>query len=378
MSTVKESLSIEETNKIRVSLGLKPLPVPTDGDSGGDSKPKDAADDAPQDADSLAEANYAARRSKEAQEKATADLQARLDRSKNKRELAAKLKGRGLGDLIEGEADESTDLKSWIKKSKKRQKQLAAEAAKKEKELAELEGPAYAEKDLEGLKVGHEAEDFEQGEDVILTLKDSRILDGDEDELHNVNLSEAAKSKEALALKRKGRQEYTGLDDEEFEGVPGQRKEVLNKYKETIEGKEGRSFRLGAAADERPDAAMEVDQIGGVAEASRQSRKAAAAEELKRELLSGEYQSKSLLVAVPSHQLTLPVFYRELRDRLPAGRRSGVQEAEKVEKEEGPVDSQADGSRRRLRRAQRRRNGPGHRTGAVCSGLRRRPRWRAR
>jgi len=33
--------------------------------------------------------------------------------------------------------------------------------------------------DLSGLKVGHSAEDFEVGEDVVLTLKDSRVLGGE-------------------------------------------------------------------------------------------------------------------------------------------------------------------------------------------------------
>ena len=87
-------------------------------------------------------------------------------------------------------------------------------------------GAAYTEKDLEGLRVGHDADEFDTGEEVVLTLKDSKILDGEDDELHNVNLSEDVKSREALELKRKGRQagRYTGLDDDEFEGAAGARR----------------------------------------------------------------------------------------------------------------------------------------------------------
>lgn len=52
--SMEESISLEETNKIRISLGLKPL---TD-----DSKPAD-------DKDKQAEDNYAARRDREANER---------------------------------------------------------------------------------------------------------------------------------------------------------------------------------------------------------------------------------------------------------------------------------------------------------------------
>lgn len=33
--------------------------------------------------------------------------------------------------------------------------------------------------DLAGIKVSHDADDFDEGEEHILTLKDSRILDGE-------------------------------------------------------------------------------------------------------------------------------------------------------------------------------------------------------
>ena len=33
--------------------------------------------------------------------------------------------------------------------------------------------------DLKGIKVAHDADDFAEGEEVILTLKDNRILDGE-------------------------------------------------------------------------------------------------------------------------------------------------------------------------------------------------------
>lgn len=97
-----------------------------------------------------------------------------------------------------GDADADTDdTLKWIKKSKKREKELA------KKRQAELESmdKAFQEEytesgfnphlvlsmpltlifteDLEGLKVSHDLSQLEDGESHILTLKDSRILDGE-------------------------------------------------------------------------------------------------------------------------------------------------------------------------------------------------------
>ena len=114
---------------------------------------------------------------------------------KNKRELNAKLKGATLGDA---DADVDDTLK-WIKKSKKREKELAR---KRQEELENMDkvfqGADYTEctssgsfyrdylpyvspsiEDLEGLKVSHDFEGMEEGEARILTLKDSRILDNE-------------------------------------------------------------------------------------------------------------------------------------------------------------------------------------------------------
>ena len=67
MSMNQESLTVEETNKVRVSLGLAPIggPVPE-------------GEDAPVDADAVAEANYAQRRDEMKKAKAEADLKERI------------------------------------------------------------------------------------------------------------------------------------------------------------------------------------------------------------------------------------------------------------------------------------------------------------
>lgn len=71
-----------------------------------------------------------------------------------------------------------------------------------------------------------------------------------DDELHNVNISENAKTKHALDLKKKGKQagQYTGLDDDEFEDGPGSSaRGVLSKYDEDFDAIKVDGFRLGAA-----------------------------------------------------------------------------------------------------------------------------------
>lgn len=56
-------------------------------------------------------------------------------RSKSRKKLAEKLKGKGLGELSDNE-DESA--LTWIKKSRKREKELAMKRAKELEEMDEM------------------------------------------------------------------------------------------------------------------------------------------------------------------------------------------------------------------------------------------------
>jgi U4/U6.U5 tri-snRNP-associated protein 1 len=102
--------------------------------------------------------------------------------------------------------------------------------------------------------------------------------------LHNLNISENAKTAEALELKRKGKTagDYTGLDDDEFmEGVLGEdgKMSVLKKYDEDIDGKQETGFRLGGPAVARP------------ANGAKGKGKATAIEEKERVKLTMDYTS---------------------------------------------------------------------------------------
>jgi U4/U6.U5 tri-snRNP-associated protein 1 len=95
---------------------------------------------------------------------------------------------------------------------------------------------------------------MDEGEERILTLKDSRILEDEgelrlnsicrcseqiwfvEDALENVEIAENERTKKNNELKIK-RRDYTGYDDEEFTGgSEGMKRSLLSKYDDFLEG----------------------------------------------------------------------------------------------------------------------------------------------
>jgi U4/U6.U5 tri-snRNP-associated protein 1 len=70
-SANQDSLTLEETNKVRISLGLKPIGVE---DAGGDGE------DAPVDLDAVAEANFEERRQEMKRAKAEGELKERMEK----------------------------------------------------------------------------------------------------------------------------------------------------------------------------------------------------------------------------------------------------------------------------------------------------------
>jgi len=72
-------------------------------------------------------------------------------------------------------------------------KQRKQQTLSKEKELAdkmqkmlEEQDKEYSETNLQGLKVGHKEEDIQDGETLILTLKDAYVLDDKGNDLNDV------------------------------------------------------------------------------------------------------------------------------------------------------------------------------------------------
>ncbi|RUP51691.1 SART-1 family-domain-containing protein [Jimgerdemannia flammicorona] len=137
-AAMSEDMSLEETNyiftraapnslltdtffprsKLRISLGLPPLAVDSEGAINHEEQAHENW------------ANYRNEKAKEAKEK---EIKERIEKSKNRKKLAEKLKGKALGEASD---DEDESALNWIKKSRKREKELAAKRAK---ELAEMD-----------------------------------------------------------------------------------------------------------------------------------------------------------------------------------------------------------------------------------------------
>ncbi|TPX09539.1 uncharacterized protein E0L32_009282 [Thyridium curvatum] len=237
-----DAATIEETNRLRVAMGMKPLPVP-----GGASTEKGPAEDEDPSATfegrmAQAEDNYKKIRDAEAAKKRRDEKAAAIKKAREDAQRFAVLEGKGLGDLDDG-AD--LDAQSWLKSQKKRQRKIE-QARKLEEEQAAAEVAAakqYSSKDLAGVSVGHDLSTFLDGDDQILTLKDSTVLDNEDegDELENIDLREREKLNENLKLKKK-KPVYDPNDIDET----GERS-ILAQYDEEISGKKRKKFTLDAA-----------------------------------------------------------------------------------------------------------------------------------
>lgn len=246
-----DAISIEETNRLRVSLGMKPLPVP--GATGPVFKATSSTAEAEEAASTLetrqAESYDNYRKIQEAEEtkrKREAKTEA-IKKARDASKRFAKLEGKGLG---EADDDGDMDARSWLIKQRKRQKEIE-KARKREKELADAEAAAeYTAKDLAGVKVGHEFDTFEEGEEQVLTLKDTTIDENEQegDELENLDLREREKLKDKLELKKK-KPVYNPHDVDETGD-----KSILAHYDVEIHGKKQDRFTLdgqGSTAEQR-------------------------------------------------------------------------------------------------------------------------------
>ena len=245
-------MAIEEVNKIRLSLGMKPLPVPG---GGPEFKPHDdsSSEDEEEQGSTLETRQaqgYDNWKHLQDEKDAKARREAKAEAIKKARDAAQKytvLEGKGLGDADDAE---DLDAKQWIQQSKKRRKLEEKKRKKLEQEMAEreLNAPDYTVADLAGVRVAHELGDFEGEQEQVLTLKDTTIDENEEDgdELENVGLREQEVLNERLSLKKK-----KPLSDPHGEDAGSG---ILKQYDETIDGKRQHRFTLdgkGASLEER-------------------------------------------------------------------------------------------------------------------------------
>lgn len=238
-----ESLSIEETNKLRAKLGLKPLNVGTDnGNSGDGENSKEEFVHKP------AEDLWKKQQDEKIKEK--------IHLMKEKRILQNKM--RKVKTL--GEDDDADDIAKWAEKSRKKEQGAKREAeiliaanefgigindlVKKEKKEQQKD---YSGRDLQGLEVEHDLSTFRDGRSEILVIKDKEILAEDQaDVLHSVVLQDVEKSKKNLEIKRKGFG-YKAYEEEEVDEMGFFKpKSVLDKYDEEIDGEQKGKFTIGS------------------------------------------------------------------------------------------------------------------------------------
>ncbi|GKT86991.1 SART-1 family protein [Colletotrichum tofieldiae] len=261
-----DAATIEETNRIRVSLGMKPLPVP--GAAPAESQRANSASD-DEDAPSTLESrsaqaydNYQKVRDAEAAKRKREERAAAAKREREAAQRHAILEGKALGEAEEADVD----AKAWLKAQKKRQKAIE-KARKLEEEQAAAEAAAlaaieYTSKDLAGVKVAHELDNFLDGDEQILTLKDATIDQNEEegDELENMDLKAREELQEKLDLKKKkpAYDVFAAADE-------GTERGILAQYDDEIYGKKGKKFTL--------DGSGAIAELGDILGAPEKSKK---------------------------------------------------------------------------------------------------------
>ncbi|QDZ19424.1 U4/U6.U5 tri-snRNP-associated protein [Chloropicon primus] len=221
-------LSVEETNALREKLGLKPLRVENKNKNKNKKRKRTRKNQEEEEA-------WPSKGSKGTEER---------DKVKDKllairEERLAKEKvdeGRVVRPLGEGGGGEEDDVRSWIKKSRKKEREEALrtqQALQDQEEFGDDDFAGqgskrrrYASSELKGLKIGHDAQQFREGSQVILTLKDQGVLDDDgelqtgEDVLEDTLLAQQEKRDEAVRLS-KPRNRYEEAAEKDLEGSGG-------------------------------------------------------------------------------------------------------------------------------------------------------------
>ena len=283
-----DAISIEETNKVRIALGLKPLPVPGAGPTFKEDSSSDS--DSDDQTSTLEKRQGAAGDNWKRLEDEREAKRKRIERSeaiKKACEAAQKitrLKGKGLGEADE---DAELDTRTWLVQQKKRQEKLNKErerARRVEQELRDREERGYSSRDLAGVKVAHAAKDFEEeGGEQVLTLKDATIEENEEegDELENLQLVEKEKLNEKLNLKKK-KPVYNPND----EGEDGP-KVLLQQYDEVIDGKKRKRFMLDG------EGFMAQEQTASQKNGTAGSKNQAISLDILKDLPASDYQEPS-------------------------------------------------------------------------------------
>ena len=168
------ALSIEETNKLRAELGLKPLQTEGDGEV-------------------HAPAPKHIKKKETAQDRADREFEKKA--KKTRKDLVS---GEGIGSIVAGE-DGDEDAAAWAERMRKNGARRVREDEKPKKQKKH--------KISDETKVAHDMDNIEYGQEQIMVLQDSNLLDEDgnlrdeEDTLHNVRMTDRYKDGVRDAIK---------------------------------------------------------------------------------------------------------------------------------------------------------------------------------
>lgn len=232
------SLSLEESNRLRASLGLPPLKVDPVKEEEKEVPVKPVAS---------------------GPAVASDEVRARLEAARARRRQGQLEGTKSLGEQLAASQGHNSAL-GWVESNREaqaaqrpvpeaRHRRKAVKAPTIDNRFDEEEKDAVGAADLEGVKVGHDVDSFKLGESVVLTLEDKPVLRGDgddEDTLVNVNLAEDQRRRRAREMASSG----VGKEMDQFGDAHG----LLHKY-DDAEGPA--TFTIGAkgvvsvAADKR-------------------------------------------------------------------------------------------------------------------------------
>ncbi|CAE7246716.1 SART1, partial [Symbiodinium necroappetens] len=184
------SQSVEESNKLREKLGIQKLKEDKPQSSKGSSNdpvfaPADKKAEDAKDTD------------KESKRKAAA--------AKSKRDHEELVQGAGLGDILEKEEGKGS-ASDWIARTRGADGSMKGATAKKDDGKKRKEAPG-GDVSVPKMKVRHDSEALKEGETMVMTLSDQRLIDKDgnlvetQDELSNVNLLDSDKAKKHEAIR---------------------------------------------------------------------------------------------------------------------------------------------------------------------------------
>lgn len=234
-----DAQAIEEANRLRIAMGMKPLPVPGAASTQSQAAPVDEDPSATFDGrQAQAYDNYRKLQEAEAAKRKREERAAAVKKAREVAQRYVQLEGKGLGE----EDDEGDlDARAWLKSQKKRQKKIdQLRKAEEEKDRkAAAAAREHSARDLAGVKVGHDMSALLEDGEQVLTLKDTTVLENEDegDELENIDLRAQEKLDERLQLKKK----KPVYDPNDFDDT-GERS-ILAQYDDDY-GKKKKAFTL--------------------------------------------------------------------------------------------------------------------------------------